>query len=82
MQERVEKLSNVCYSFRLTISTKKTEVLHQAAPGKPYLEPDIKVNGERLKAVDKFTYLGRPISKSVKIDDEVLCRLAKASSTF
>ena len=37
MQETVDKFSNACDSFGLTISTKKTEVLHQPAPGKPYL---------------------------------------------
>ena len=82
MQETVDKLSNACDSFGLTISTKKTEVLHQPAPGKPYIEPNIKVNGERLKSVDKFTYLGSTLSRNVNIDDEIQCRLAKASSAF
>ena len=82
MQETVDKFSNACDSFGLTISTKKTEVLHQPAPGKPYVEPNIQVNGERLKAVDRFTYLGSTLSRNVTIDDEVQCRLAKASSAF
>ena len=82
MQESVDKFANACDSFGLTISTKKTEVLHQPAPGKPYHEPNIQVNGERLKAVDKFTYLGSTLSRNVTIDDEVQCRLAKASSAF
>ena len=82
MQETVDKFSNACDSFGLTISTKKTEVLHQPAPRKPYLEADIKVNSERLKAVDKFTSLGSTLSRNVTIDDEVQCRLAKASSAF
>ena len=34
---------------------KKTEVVHQPAPGKPYNEPTITVNGQKLKVVDKFT---------------------------
>ena len=29
------------------ISTKKTEVVHQPAPGKPYNEPTITVNGQK-----------------------------------
>ena len=82
MQESVDKFANACDNFGLTISTKKTEVLHQPAPGKPYHEPSIQVNGERLKAVDKFTYLGSTLSRNVTIDDEVQCRLAKASSAF
>ena len=82
MQETVNKFSGACDNFGLTISTKKTEVLHQPAPGKPYIEPNIKVNGERLKSVDKFTYLGSTLSRNVTIDDEVQCRLAKASAAF
>ena len=46
------------------------------------MEPNIQVNGERLKAVDKFTYLGSTLSRNVTIDDEVQCRLAKASAAF
>ena len=37
---------------------KKTEVVYQPAPGKPYKEPTITVKGQRLQVVDKFTYLG------------------------
>ena len=71
MQQKVNKFSISCDSLGLTISTKKTEVLQQPAPDKPYHELDIKVNGEQLKAVDKFTYLGSTLSRNVTIDDEV-----------
>ena len=54
-----------------TISTKKTKVVHQPAPGKPYNEPTITVNGQKLKVVDKFTYLGSTLSRAVHIDEEV-----------
>ena len=36
---------------------KKTEVVYQPAPGQPYSEPTITVNGQKLLVVDKFTYL-------------------------
>ena len=61
---------------------KKTEVVHQPAPGKPYNEPTIAVNGQKLKVVDKFTYLGSTLSRAVHIDDEVTARIAKASVAF
>ena len=80
MQERVDKFCNACDSFGLTVSTKKSEVLHQPAPGKPNLEPDIKFNGQRLKAMDEFTYLGSTPSRNVAIENEVQCRLAKVIS--
>ena len=42
----------------MTITIKKTEVVYQPAPGKPYKEPTITVKGQRLQVVDKFSYLG------------------------
>ena len=56
--------------------------MHQPAPGKPYAEPNITVNEQRLNVVDKFTYLGSTLSRNVVIDDEVNARLAKASVAF
>ena len=56
--------------------------MHQPAPGKPYVEPNISINNQRLKAVNKFTYLGSTLSRNVVIDDEVNLRLAKASAAF
>ena len=63
--------------FQLTISTKKTEVVHQPAPGKPYSESTITV-----QVADKFTYLGSTLSRAVHIDNEVTARTAKASVAF
>ena len=82
MQRAMDQVSQSCDNYDLLISTKKTEVVHQPAPGKPYNEPTITVNGENLKVVDKFTYLGRTLSKAVHIDDEVTARIAKASVAF
>ena len=73
MQGAVVRMSKACANFQLTISTKKTEVVHQPAPGKPYSE---------LQVVDKFTYLGSTLSRAVHIDDEVTARTAKASVAF
>ena len=82
MQRSVDMLSSACINFGLTISTKKTEVLHQPASGKPYVEPNITVNGQRLNTVSRFTYLGSTLSQNATIDDEVNIRIARASSTF
>ena len=82
MQEAVDRMSKACDNFQLTISTKKTEVVHQPAPGKPYSEPTITVNGQKLQVVDKFTYLGSTLSRTVHIDDEVTARTANASVAF
>ena len=40
------------------------------------------MNGQKLKVVDKFTYLGSTLSRAVHIDDEITARIAKASVAF
>ena len=77
MQKGVDQVSDSCDSYDLTISIKTTEVLYQAAPGKPYKEPTITVKGQRLQEVDKFTYLESTLSRVVHIDDEVNLELPK-----
>ena len=78
----MDQVSDSCDSYDLTISIKKTEVVYQPAPGKPYNEPTITVKGQRLQVIDKFTYLGRTLSRDVHIDDEVNARIAKISTAF
>ena len=75
----MDQVSDSCDSYDLTISIKKTEVVYQPAPGKPYKEPTITVKGQRLQVVDKFAYLGLC---TLHIDDEVNVRIAKASAAF
>ena len=40
------------------------------------------VNGEQLKVVDKFTYPGNALSRTVRTDNEVTIGIAKASVAF
>ena len=82
MQFSVDQFSTACTNFGFTINTGKTEVMYQPAPGKQYQEPTVIVNGQKLAAVDKFTYLGSTLSRSVHIDDETDARIAKASVAF
>ena len=79
MQKGVDQVSDSCDNYDLTISIKKTEVVYQSAPGKPYKEPTVTVKGQRLQVVDNFTYLGSTLSRIVHIDDEVNARITKAS---
>ena len=62
-QKGVDQESDSFDSYVLTISIKKTEVICQPTPGKPYKEPTITVKGQRLKVVDMFTYLGGTLSR-------------------
>ena len=82
MQKGVDQVSDSCDKYDLTISNKKTELVYQQAPGKPYKESTITVKGQRLQAVDKVTYLGSTLSRVVHIDDEVNARIAKAGAAF
>ena len=77
MQTAMDQVSQSCDNYDLTISTKKSKVLRQPAPGKPYNQPTITVDGQKLKVDDKFTDLGSTLSRAVHIDDEVTARIAK-----
>ena len=82
MQQCVNNFSIACDNFRFTISTKKTEVMHQPAPRKMYHEPHIFVNDESLKATDWFTCMGSTLSREANIDVEVNNILSKANSAL
>ena len=61
MQNNVDKLSMACANFGRTNSLKKTEVMHQPASGKPYVELNIIIKRQRLKMVEQFTYFSSTI---------------------
>ena len=82
MQNSEDQVSDSCDSYEFTMSIKKTEVVYQPAPGKPYKESFIIMKGQRLQVVDKFTYLESTLSRVVHIDEEVNARIAKASAAF
>jgi hypothetical protein len=82
MQNSMNKFSNACNNFGLTINVLKTEVMYQPAPGKTHYHPCITVNGNILQSVDNFTYLGSTLSTTANIDMEVNSRISKASSMF
>eukprot|EP00795_Rhopilema_esculentum_P009597 gene9597-17355_t len=82
MQQVMDNFSSTCDNFGLTISTKKTEVLYQPAPGNLYQEPNIRVKGQRLQAMEHFIFLGSTLSRSANIDAEVNNCIAKAVNAF
>ena len=82
MQASMDKFSAACANFGLTISTEKTEVMHQPAPHTSCTESSISVNGQRLQVADQFTHLGSTLSRATTIAAEVNCRIAKASCAF
>ena len=82
MLQWLKHLSRACDNCGFTISTKKTEVMHQPASRKMHHEPHIFVNKEPLKATDSFPYMGSTLSRDANIDVEVNNRLSKANSAF
>ena len=81
-QNSVDKFSVACDKFGLIINTKKREVMHRPAPGKPYVVPNTTIKGQQLKMVEKFTYLSSTLSKCINMNEEVNTRLAKVSAAF
>lgn len=85
-QEDIQRIMNLfssaCKAFGLTISLKKTVVMYSPPPGVPYLEPNIFVDGKRLKVVDSFEYLGSVLSRDGTLDAEIRHRISQASSAF
>ena len=66
IQKGVEQVIDSCDSYDLTISIKKTEVVYQPSPGKPYKEPivvhiDDEVKAKLAKASAAFGRLGGSI---------------------
>ena len=81
MQKIVNAFSDASKKFSLKINIKKTEVLYQ--PNSTITrEEDIMVDGNKLKYVPEFTYLGSTISSNGHIYDEIQRRMAKASASF
>ena len=82
LQELANCFASAAKAFGLTVSIKKTEVLRQLAPNTTRCPPNITMDGEALKNVDVFKYLGSSINSAANLDDEVLNRLSKASQAF
>ncbi|CAH1266638.1 Hypp3464 [Branchiostoma lanceolatum] len=82
LQRAVNRFADAAKAFGLTISLKKTEVLHQKSPHGTYQPPCISINGTQLNTVEHFTYLGSVISNDASVAKDLDNRLSKASSAF
>ena len=56
--------------------------MYQPAPDKQYQEPQVYIDGVRLKPVTEFIYLGSTLSNDSLIDKEITRRIALASTSF
>ena len=82
LQELADCFATAAKIFGITVSIKKTEVLRQLAPNTARPPPNITMDGNALKNVDTFKYLGSCINSAANLDDEVLCRISRASQAF
>ena len=78
LQRLMDRLSNVCDLFSLTISLKKTQLTGRAIP----LPPTIRINEKDLEVVNQFQYLGSTTTDSLSLYTEISKRIGKAATTL
>lgn len=78
LQTLMDRFSQACKDFGLTISLKKTNVLGQGVEE----PPSITIDDYELEVVNQFTYLGSTISSNLSLDTELDKRIGKAATTL
>lgn len=78
LQQLMDRFSEACQDFGLTISQKKTQVMGQDTDS----PPDIRLADQTLEVVHDFVYLGSTISDSLSLDTELDKRIGKATTTM
>jgi len=79
----MDRFSTAAQRFGLTLSLKKTEVMHQPAPDATVsIPPVVTVNGAALRVTDKCCYLGSTVTQDLSLDTEIAARISKAAAAF
>jgi len=78
LQSQIDRFSQACNDFGLTISLKKTNVLGQDIAEAPI----ITIDDYELDVVRQFTYLGSTITDNLSVDAEIDKRIGKAATTL
>ncbi|KAJ8369124.1 hypothetical protein SKAU_G00091520 [Synaphobranchus kaupii] len=78
LQSLMDRFSQACKDFGLTISLKKTNILGQDLEAPPV----IAIDNYELDVVHQFTYLGSTISNNLSLDTEIDKRIGKAATTL
>ena len=74
----MDKFSDACELFSLTISQKKTQVMGQATPAPPC----ITVIGKELKFAHQFCYLGSTTTDTLSLEVEFSKSIGKTLTTL
>ena len=78
LQSLMDRFSQACKDFGLTISLKKTNVLGQGRE----TPPTITIDDYELDVVHHFTYLGSTVTDTLSLDVELDKRIGKAATTL
>ena len=78
LQRLMDKFSDACYLFSLTISQKKTQVIGQATSAPPC----ITVSGKELEVAHQFQCLGSTTTVTLSLDVELSKCIDKALTTL
>ena len=80
LQHSLETVSSIYQAMGLKVNITKTEVIAQRNNIEQPLT--FQINGENLKQVESFTYLGSVLSNKHNIDEEIVSRINHASASF
>ena len=78
LQTLMNRFSQACKDFGLTMSLKKTNVMGQDTEDTPV----IAIDDYELDVVHQFTYLGSTISDNLSLETEIDRRIGKAATTL
>ena len=78
LQRLLDRFSDACRHFELTISLVKTQVMGQDIKEIPSLF----IHNYKLEVVHEFVYLGSTITDNLSIDSELNKRIGKAAMTL
>ncbi|PFX13050.1 hypothetical protein AWC38_SpisGene22909 [Stylophora pistillata] len=78
LQRLMDRFSQPCEDFGLTISLKQTNVLGQDVNTPPV----ITIDNYQLEVVHEFSYLGSTIPDNLSLDTELDKRIGKAATTL
>ncbi|KAI8494398.1 hypothetical protein Bbelb_276240 [Branchiostoma belcheri] len=79
LQDLVSEIGSTAGGIGLTISGKKTKKMLTGSHSPP---TSVFIDGKEVKTVQNFTYLGSSINSNGDMDNELDCRVGKASAAF